>query len=122
MAYPEKQPFTNQIYTVAHADITVATASAYCPMVGQGDVRRVMTVITGAITTADETLTLYKNGTTTGYAITVTQSGSAAGDVDYVDIPAGSVTVGFGDYLTVVSSNASGGTITATVVYVVSGL
>lgn len=122
MAYPDKLPFTHQLYTVAHADITVATASAYCPMVGQGEVRRVMTVITGAITSADETLTLYKNGVTTTYAITVTQASSAAGDVDYVDIPAGAVTVGLGDYLSVVSSNASGGTITATVVYVVSGL
>ena len=49
----------------------------------QGDVVEIRTVLGGAIATADATITPKINGTVmTNGAITVTQSGSAAGDVD----------------------------------------
>ena len=117
MAYPRKRPYSRTIYNARHSDVTVATASAYAPIVAQGSLTRVSTCLEGAITGADETLNVYKNGADTGYDITITQSGSAAGDVDSVDIPPDTVPVADGDYLTLVSANASGGTIAAAVTY-----
>lgn len=119
MAYPNKRPWTDKYYTAQHADITVATVSGYAVIAGQGDLVSIRTVIAGAITAADETLTLYKNAVATNYTITVAATGSAAGVVDQVDIPVGAVTVQDGDVLTLVSANASTGTIAAAVTYVV---
>lgn len=120
--YPGKRPLSDRTYTAQHADVTVATASAYAVMVAPGWVQKVMTVIDGAITGADETLNLYKNGSDTGADITITQSGSAAGDVDYVELDFNDVTVIEGDVLTLVSANASGGTTAAAVTYIVRDL
>ena len=122
MAYPNKVPLADKYYTSRHADVTVAAASAYVGINGQGEVKRVIVVLEGAITGADETLTLYKNGSATSYTCTVTQSGSAAGDIDVIEVTPGGVTVEDGDYLTLVSSNASGGTTAAMVTYVVREL
>lgn len=119
MAYPGKRPLTDKYYNARHADITVATVSGYAAVVAQGNLIRVQTVTEGAITGADETLNVYKNGSDTGYDIVVALTGAAAGNVDSVDIPVGSVTVEDGDYLTLVSANASGGGIAAAVTYVV---
>lgn len=117
MAYPRKRPFSRVIYTARHADITVATASGYAAVTAQGSLVRVSVVTEGAITGADETLNVYKNGVDTTYDITVVQSGAAAGDTFSVDIPPDTVPVADGDYLTLVSANASGGTIAAAVTY-----
>ena len=120
MAYNGKRPFTHKYLSAAHADVTVATASGYAVVAGQGYLTTVKTVIHGAITGANETLNIYKNGVDTTYDITVAYSGSAAGDVDSVDIPERAVPVVEGDYLTIVSANASGGTTSATVTYVIA--
>lgn len=119
MAYPDKRPLTDKYYTAYHADITVATASGFVAVAGQGELIAVYSVTHGAIATADETLNIYKNGADTTYDITVAVSGAAAGDVDSVAIPPGAVTVQAGDSLHIVSANASSGTIPATVTYVV---
>lgn len=121
-SYPNKAPLADKYYNARHADITVATPSAYVAIASQGDLINVRTVIEGAITAADETLNIYKNGSDTGYDITVATSGSAAGDVDFVDIPVGAVPVAAGDYLHIVSANASTGTKAATVTYTVREL
>jgi hypothetical protein len=62
-----------------------------------GDITRLFSVIDGALTTGDATLTLKINGVavTTG-VITVTQAGSAAGDVDSC-APTAARTVAIGD-------------------------
>jgi len=119
MGYPNKRPFVDKYYNALHADVTVATASAHVAIAAQGMVVSVRSILLGTISGADETMTLYKNGATTGYTFTIAQSGSAAGDADSVDIPVGSVTVQDGDYLHLVSANASTGTIGAAVTYVV---
>lgn len=119
MAYPNKRPLTDKYYTAYHADVTAATASGFVAIAGQGELISVRCVIYGAISSADETLNVYKNGVDTGYDIVITQSGSAAGDVDSVDIPAGAVTVQDGDVLHIVSANASSGTVVGNITYVV---
>lgn len=119
MAYPLKLALHERVYTAYHADVTVAAASGYAVMGGRGAVIKVQTVITGAIGTAAETLTVTKNGTATTYTITIEDTSSAAGDVDSVDIPEGSLTVEAGDVLTLVSANDSSGTVPAAVNYIV---
>lgn len=74
-----------------------------------GTIAKIQSVISGALTVGNATLTAAINGTpvTTG-AITVTQAGSAAGDVDTVT-PTAANTVAVGDVITI----TAGGTNTA---------
>ena len=65
------------------ATLTLGTAGqvyVVCPF--SGNVTKVYSVINGALTTADEVLTVKNNAGTSMGTITITQSGSAAGDVD----------------------------------------
>jgi len=66
-----------------------------------GDIAKIYSVIDGALTTGNATLTAAINGVavTTG-AITVTQAGSAAGDVDSVT-PSAAKTVAVGDVISI---------------------
>ena len=60
-----------------------ASGSTFVPVPDGGKVIKIITSIKNAISTADAALTWEIGGTAmTGSAITVTQSGSAAGDVD----------------------------------------
>lgn len=119
MAYPIRRTLHDRVYSAYHVDVTAATASGFVGVEGAGELIRASSVIHGAISSADETLNIYKNGADTGYDIVITQSGSAAGDYDSVDIPPGAVTVAAGDVLSAVSANASSGTIVGTLNYVV---
>jgi hypothetical protein len=72
----------------------------------RGKIVRYYSAIANAITTADGSVSLTINGTAvTGSTITVTQSGSAAGDVDSA-IPTGANYVNEGDYIGVVTTGA----------------
>lgn len=73
----------NTLYlTVDFPDIaTAGSVWVVCPVAG--NVVDCWSVIHGAITVSDETITLERSGVAmTGGTITITQSGSAAGDVD----------------------------------------
>ena len=64
------------------ADISTAS-STFVPVPDGGKVIKIITALQGAIGTANAAITFEIGGTAiTGGAITVTQSGSAAGDVD----------------------------------------
>ena len=66
----------------AIADISTAS-STFVPVPDGGKVIKIITALQGAIGTANAAITFEIGGTAiTGGAITVTQSGSAAGDVD----------------------------------------
>jgi len=119
MAIRKTRPLFDKYLLARHADITAATASAYAAVHGAGSLIGVKIVSEAAISTADETLTVYQNGVTTGYTITVVQSGSAAGTVDEVVIGDGAVVVTQDDVLSLVSSNASSGGCAAAVTYIV---
>ncbi len=85
--------WTPLMYTlnVSMADITVAN-SVYVPIPYAGTVKRVTSVISNAITAADETITVYNSAGVSMGTITVAYTISAAGDVDNLD-PASNNTV-----------------------------
>lgn len=94
------------------ADISTA-GQCYIPIPDncEGDVVEIRSVINGAISIGDATLTPKIGGTAmTNGAITVTQSGSAAGDVD-VSRPTGARTVAAGDAIEIETDGASTNTI-----------
>lgn len=97
------------------ADISTA-GQIYVPVPKgfDGDIIEITTALNGAIATADATLTSKIGGTAvTGGAITVTQSGSAAGDVDTV-YPTGARTVRAGEAIEIETDGASTNTVEVT--------
>jgi hypothetical protein len=104
--------------TVRLADLSTAS-SAYVVVPQAGKVEKIYTVIENAITTADGGLTFRINNTLiTSSAITVTQSGSAAGDVDS-STPSALNTVVAGDVLKVTTDGAADTTCVTTVTYLI---
>lgn len=94
------------------ADISTA-GQCYIPVPAdcQGEVIEIRSVINGAIGTGDATLTPKIGGTAmTNGAITVTQSGSAAGDVDS-SFPTSARTVAAGDAIEIETDGASTNTV-----------
>ncbi len=92
------------------ADISTA-GSAFVAAPDKGKVVRIQTIIDGALATADAALTFEINGTAiTGSAITVTQSGSAAGDVDS-SVPTALSSVEIDDQIEVITDGASTNTV-----------
>lgn len=81
-SYPRK-PRADSVFINAYlADVSTAGQIYVCPGFA-GKIVRVTTALNAAITTANAGLTLKIGGTSvTGGTITITQSGSAAGDVD----------------------------------------
>lgn len=77
----------------------------------EGDIITITTALNGAIATADVDLTAKIAGTAvTGGVITITQSGSAAGDVDTVN-PTAARTVRAGQAIEIETDGASTNTI-----------
>lgn len=104
--------------TVQLADLSTASDAWVVVPVG-GTVAKIYTVIDAAITTADANLTFKINATTiTSSGITVTQSGSAAGDVDS-STPSALNTVVAGDKLRVTTDGASDTTCKVTVTFLI---
>lgn len=101
----------NEIVVQAYlADISTA-GSAFVVAPDKGKVVKIQTVIGGAIATANAALTFEINGTAiTGSAITVTQSGSAAGDVD-TSVPTAANSVEADDVIEVITDGASTNTV-----------
>jgi hypothetical protein len=70
-----------QLLTVHFSDISTA-GNIYVPVLYDGTVVKVQSVLSGAIAGADAVFTVYNNGGSSMGTLTVTQSGSAAGDID----------------------------------------
>lgn len=88
------------------ADIGTATTVVFvAPQAGY--LRKVGCVLNGAITTADDVITVSVDGVALSPTITVTQSGSAAGDYDFANYFA---PVKEGSRITIANSGASTGT------------
>lgn len=87
------------------ADIGTADAKEFV-VPDSGFLRKVETVIAAAITTADDVITVSKNGVALSPTITITQVASAAGDYDFAEYYTG---VAKGDRITVANSGASTG-------------
>ena len=93
------------VYHGVIADVSTAE-TVYIPILYAGTVKRVVTVLEGAITSADATVTPKDNSGSSMGTITVTQSGSAAGDVDTL-APASNNTVTDDDFITIETDGAS---------------
>ncbi|MEH2501239.1 hypothetical protein V1290_000050 [Bradyrhizobium sp. AZCC 1578] len=106
MALPENRPLSEAQVSAYLADLSTAS-SAFVASPWRGKIVRVHSVIGAAITTANATWTMEINGTAvTGVSVTVTQSGSAAGDVDSA-IPTGANYVNEGDTIEFISAGES---------------
>jgi hypothetical protein len=100
-------PFPLNYYQLNAQIADVGTASTvYFSAPQAGWLREVTTTLFAAITGANDVITVAVDGTTVG-TITVTQSGSAAGDVDSIQLNA---PVKKGSRITCANSGASTGT------------
>ena len=73
-------------YTITGVIDDVSTASTiYMAIPWAGTVKKVVTVLAGAITTANGTVTVKNSAGTSMGTLTITQSGSAAGDTDALE-------------------------------------
>lgn len=105
MALPANRPLSEGVINVTMADLSTSS-TVFIPSPWRGTIVRYYSAITNAITTADGSVSLTINGTAvTGSTITVTQSGSAAGDVDSA-IPTAARYVNEGDAIGVVTTGA----------------
>ena len=94
------------IYTVKIPDVSTAD-TVYVPMVRPGNIIRISSAISGTIATANAVLTASIGAVAiTGGTITITASGSAAGDVDTTQPTAANV-VAIGDNVNVATNGAS---------------
>jgi hypothetical protein len=73
-------------YTVSMVLADVSTASTiYLPIPLAGVVTKVVTVLAGSLTTANSTVTVRNAAGASMGTLTITQSGSAAGDIDVLN-------------------------------------
>ena len=86
MALQVLKPVTRKYVWAYLADATGAN-SAFAAAPCKGQVVKVGTVIYNATTSADTNFTFEINNVASGFAWTVTQAGSAAGDVDFSTKP-----------------------------------
>ncbi len=100
------------------ADISTAS-STFVPVPDGGRVVKIITALQGAIGTANAAITFEIGGTAiTGGGITVTQSGSAAGDVDTAE-PTAANEVSEDGTIEMITNGASSNTIKLVVTFVI---
>lgn len=92
------------LITVHIHDISTAT-DIYVPIINAGTVSKLQTVTSAAIAGSDLIITAYNSSSASMGNLTVTQSGSAAGDVDVLS-PTSNNTVAAGSYIRI---NSNGG-------------
>ncbi len=86
-------------------DVSTA-ATVYIPIPYAGTVTKVVSVLAGSLTTANATVTVRNAAGTSMGTLTITQSGSAAGDVDVLN-PVSNNTVTSDSKITVETDGAS---------------
>ena len=97
----------NNIYLTLELDDVSTASSTWLPSPCTGTISKIQTILHGAISTADATITAEINGTlVTSSSITVAQSGSAAGDVD-TSTPSAANTLAVGDKIEIITDGGS---------------
>lgn len=91
--------------SASFADVSTAT-TIYVPIPYAGTVTKVVGVLSGSLTTADAVITVRNSAGVSMGTITVTQSGSAAGDIDTVS-PVANNTVTANSFITIETNGAS---------------
>lgn len=109
----------NDYFVYGHiADVSTA-GQIYIPIPDGGTVVKIFSALNGAITGANAVLTAKIGGTAvTGGSITITQSGSAAGDVDTCE-PTAARHVDEGGTLEIETDGGSTGTVAVTICAVI---
>lgn len=94
---------------IVNGEITLSSASnvGFVVVPVAGKVKGIYSVIDGVLTTGDETLSFAVSGGTSMGSIVITQSGSAAGDVDSLT-PSANNTVVAGDTIDITTDGANG--------------
>jgi hypothetical protein len=105
MALPERQPANEVVVNASMADVSTQ-GSIYVAAPCTGNLVRAYSCIANAITGADCTWSMEVNGVAVTGTATITQSGSAAGDVDEVIFSA-PVRVNKGDTIEFISAGES---------------
>lgn len=106
MALPNNRSLAEASVSAYLADVSAAS-STFVVAPFRGTIKRGYSAIANAITGADCTWSMKINGTAvTGSTATITQSGSAAGDVDSC-VPTGANYVNEGDTIEFVSAGES---------------
>lgn len=107
--------FTVNDYFISAKIEDVSTAGQiYIPVIEAGKIVEISTALNGAIATADAVLTV-KTAEGTAGTITITQSGSAAGDVDSLE-PTSNNNVVSGGTIEIETNGASTNTISVDIV------
>ena len=97
----------NSIYLTLELDDISTASSTWLPSPCTGTIASIQTILHGAISASDATITAEINGTlVTSSSITVAQSGSAAGDVDS-STPSAANTLAVGDKIEVITDGGS---------------
>lgn len=106
---------TNKVYVTYTID-DISTAASHWVVPGiAGDISAIKTVLHGSLNTSDAGLTFEVGGIViTGSGITITQSGSAAGDVD-TSTPTALNTITVNQPVEIISNGASTNTVKVTV-------
>ncbi len=89
-----------------------SAGTVYVPVPYAGTITKVLSVIDGAIATSDATLTVRDSDSNSMGTLTITQSGSAAGDVDTLT-PASNTDVTADDHITIETDGASSNSVSA---------
>jgi hypothetical protein len=113
MPLPTNHPLNESIVYAHSPSVGGSPVTAYARAPFRGKVIKVGSVLYGAITTADATVATTINGTAiTGGSITITQSGSAAGQV-HTATPTGANDVNEDDTISFPPAGASGANVAA---------
>lgn len=97
----------NDYFLTARLDDVSAASSVNLSVPDDGKIVKIISVLGGAITTANSAVTTSINGTTvTGGGFTVAFSGSATGDIDTAE-PTAANNVTEGQYITITSDGGS---------------
>lgn len=111
-------PLDHVVLNVTESNISTA-GSVWVVSPTDGEIVYFASVIDGAIASADAAITMELGGTAvTGAALTITQSGSAAGDVDTA-VPTGANYVTKGQAIEIITDGASSNAVSATYTVVI---
>jgi hypothetical protein len=112
--YPRTPPASRRFITAIIADVSTA-GQIYVSPGFRGKIIKASSALNGAITGANSILTLKIGGTAvTGGTMTITQSGSAAGDVDAC-LPTALATFATDQAIEIETDGGSTGTIAVTI-------
>ena len=108
----------NDYFLTATIPTMEDAATLYVPVPDSGRIVKVSTALSKAIGTADEDITIKTAQGTVAPVLTITQPGSAAGDVDSI-APTANNYVTEGETIEIENDGASSGTLTACTVTLV---